>query len=111
INWGSSFSAKEISQMVHRGDTDARARRILLTLGVVFVAFNLRPALTSVGPLTSSIRGDLGLSNVAIGLLTTLPLLVFGLLALLAPKMGYRYGNERVIFAGLLVLLLGILIR
>ncbi|MDA8354645.1 MAG: MFS transporter [Firmicutes bacterium] len=97
--------------MVHRGDTDARARRILLTLGVVFVAFNLRPALTSVGPLTSSIRGDLGLSNVAIGLLTTLPLLVFGLLALLAPKMGYRYGNERVIFAGLLVLLLGILIR
>ncbi|PTX61793.1 CP family cyanate transporter-like MFS transporter [Melghirimyces profundicolus] len=83
----------------------------ILVSGVVFVAFNLRPALTSVGPLAGSIRGELGLPNLAIGMLTTLPLIVFGLLSPLAPKIGRRFGNERTILIGLIVLIAGIVIR
>src|SRR5258707_10330570 len=41
------------------------------------LAANLRPALTSVGPVLEAIRSSLGLSGAAAGLLATLPLLIF----------------------------------
>lgn len=37
-------------------------REIFLLLGIVFIAANLRPAITSVGPFIGSIRSELGLS-------------------------------------------------
>ena len=59
----------------------SRLRSFLLILGIVLLAANLRPALTSVAPLIGQIRADTGMSNGVAGLLTTLPLLAFGLLA------------------------------
>ncbi|WP_044747358.1 CynX/NimT family MFS transporter [Bacillus alveayuensis] len=79
--------------------------------GIIFAAFNLRPAITSVGPLIGYIREDLGISNGVAGLLTTIPLIVFAVLSPLAPKFASRYGNETAIFAGLVVLLAGMIIR
>ncbi|OYD09871.1 CynX/NimT family MFS transporter [Paludifilum halophilum] len=96
---------------VKKGEGLSYAGKTFFILGIVFVAFNLRPALTAVGPLAGSIRRDLGLSHIAVGLLTTLPLIVFGLLSPLAPKVGNRFGNERMIFAGLIALGVGIAIR
>jgi MFS transporter, CP family, cyanate transporter len=92
---------------VHRG----RLRVVLLALSIVFVSANLRPALTSVAPLIGEIRADAGLSNGVAGLLTTLPLLAFGVLAPVAPRLARRFGMERVLFASLLVLAAGILLR
>jgi MFS transporter, CP family, cyanate transporter len=92
---------------VHRG----RLRVVLLALSIVFVSANLRPALTSVAPLIGEIRADAGLSNGVAGLLTTLPLLAFGVLAPVAPRLARRFGMERVLFASLLVLAVGILLR
>ncbi len=51
----------------------------------MLVAFNLRPAVVAVGPLLRQIQGDLGLSGVAAGALTTLPVLFFGSFGLAAP--------------------------
>jgi MFS transporter, CP family, cyanate transporter len=86
-------------------------RVVLLALSIVFVSANLRPALTSVAPLIGEIRADAGLSNGVAGLLTTLPLLAFGVLAPVAPRLARRFGMERVLFASLLVLAVGILLR
>ncbi|MGA8942841.1 MAG: MFS transporter [Thermoactinomyces sp.] len=86
-------------------------RRILLALGIVFVAFNLRPAITSVGPLIGWIRADLDISNGTAGFLTTLPLIAFALLSLAAPQLSRRWGSEPTIFAGLIILASGILVR
>ena len=83
----------------------------LLILGIIFVAFNLRPAITSVGPLIGLIREDLGISNGVAGFITTLPLLSFAFLSILAPKLGQLLGNERTIFFGLIALFIGIIIR
>jgi MFS family permease len=83
----------------------------LLILGIVFVALNLRTALTSVGPLISSIREDLLLSSGMAGLLTTIPLLAFAVISPLAPKIGNRWGYEGTILIGLLVLSAGIAVR
>ncbi len=89
----------------------SKGRTALFIIGMIWVAFNLRPAITSVGPLIGDIRQDLGISNGLAGLLTTLPVLGFALFSLLAPKMGNRLGNERTVFLGLIILTSGIVIR
>lgn len=94
-----------------RAEKEISIKKMLLIVGIIFAAFNLRPAITSVGPLIGYIREDLGISNGVAGLLTTIPLIVFAVLSPLAPKFASRYGNETAIFAGLVVLLAGMIIR
>ena len=89
----------------------SRFRAALVVLGILLLAANLRPALTSVAPLIGRIRADAGLSNAMAGLLTTLPLLAFGVLSPAAPRLARRFGMERVLLASLLVLAGGILLR
>ncbi|MGK9415377.1 CynX/NimT family MFS transporter [Pseudomonas cedrina] len=83
----------------------------LLLLGLVLVALNLRPALSSLSPLLSEVSGSLGLSAARAGLLTTLPVLCLGLFAPLAPILARRFGAERVVLGILLMLAAGIVLR
>ncbi|CAM4109332.1 CynX/NimT family MFS transporter [Lederbergia lenta] len=83
----------------------------LLIIGIVFIASTLRSPLTSVGPLISSIRASLDVSNVLAGFLTTIPLLAFALISPFAPKLARRFGLEKTLFASLCLLTLGIVIR
>ncbi len=89
----------------------SRTQQALLVLGFVLLAANLRPALTSVAPLIGQIRMDTGISNGVAGLLTGLPLLAFGLLSSIAPRLARRFGMERVLLASMLVLAAGIVLR
>lgn len=84
---------------------------VLMVVGIILIAFAMRSPLTSVGPLVGSIRSDLGLSNGMSGMLTTVPLLAFALFSPLVPTVGHRFGAERTLFAGLLILLIGIPLR
>lgn len=86
-------------------------RHVLLLAALLLVALNLRPALTSVGPLIDDIRHDLGLSSAAVGLLTTAPLIAFGAIAPLAPLLAFRFGMERVVLGCLLLLTAGLALR
>src|SRR5471032_1725273 len=52
------------------------ARPWLLLLGLILVALNLRPALSSMSPLLAEVSQSLGLSAAKAGLLTTLPVQV-----------------------------------
>ncbi|CAM3914764.1 2-nitroimidazole transporter [Pseudomonas reidholzensis] len=83
----------------------------LLLLGLVLVALNLRPALSSMSPVLGQVADGLGLSAAQAGLLTTLPVLCLGLFAPLAPILARRFGSERVILGILLTLALGIVVR
>lgn len=89
----------------------ARSGSLLLMLGVVLIASNLRASITVVGPLISSIRTETGLSNVLASLLTAFPLLAFALLSPLAPVIARRIGTEKTLFASLVALTLGIILR
>ena len=86
-------------------------QRILLIAGIVLIAINLRPALAGVGPLIGNIREDMGLSNTALGLLTTLPLLAFGVFSALTSLVTRRLGLEQTLAAALLLLTTGLLLR
>ena len=83
----------------------------LLLLGLILVALNLRPALSSMAPLLSEVSKSLGLSAAQAGLLTTLPVLCLGLFAPLAPILARRFGAERVVLGILLTLAGGVLLR
>lgn len=78
---------------------------------MVLVGLNLRPALSSLAPLLSRIQQETGLSALAIGALTTLPVLCLGLFAPLAPWLSRILGPERTLGAALLLLAGGLLLR
>jgi CP family cyanate transporter-like MFS transporter len=98
-----------LDRSAHRGPSHLQG--VLLVSGILLLAANLRPALTAVAPLISQIRTDTGISNGVAGLLTTLPLLAFGLLSPVAPLLARRFGLEQALLASLLVLSVGILLR
>lgn len=86
-------------------------RKTLLILAIAVIAFNLRPSISAVGPLISEIRLDTGLPNSLLGMLTTLPVLAFGLLSVFTPLLTKRFGTEGTMFLALLILTAGILLR
>lgn len=83
------------------------ASRMLLVVALLLVGVNLRPALTSAAAVLAAIRADTGMSSTAAGMLTTLPVLCFGLFAAFAPRLARRYSAERVVLYSLLILVLG----
>ncbi|MCI0996173.1 CynX/NimT family MFS transporter [Pseudomonas corrugata] len=97
----------ELAQQAH----PLLSRPWLLLLGLILVALNLRPALSSLAPLLSEVSKNLGLSAAQAGLLTTLPVLCLGLFAPLAPVLARRFGSERVVLGILLTLAGGIVLR
>ncbi|MEW2922615.1 MFS transporter [Muricauda sp. ANG21] len=84
---------------------------MLLLAGILLIALNLRPALASVGPLVSDIQASTGLSNGLLGLLTTLPLIAFGIISTLTPLVTRRLGMGWTLFSAMALLALGIVIR
>src|SRR5690554_1275302 len=88
-----------------------KASRILLLVGILFVAINLRPALSSIGPLIDMIRQDIGLSETLLGLLTTLPLIAFGIVSTITPLFTKRFGIGNTLAGALILLTSGVIIR
>jgi CP family cyanate transporter-like MFS transporter len=78
---------------------------------LVLLGLNLRPLLTSVGPLTDELINLTDASYSSISLLTTLPILMIGLLALFAGRLTMTLGYKRGISFGLLILAVGLAIR
>jgi MFS transporter, CP family, cyanate transporter len=79
---------------VTRGD---RAARFAAPAAIVLLALNLRTVIASLPPLLSGVRADLGLSAGVAGLLTTLPVVCFGALAPVAPRVAHRVSLERLL--------------
>lgn len=88
-----------------------KASRTLLLVGVLFIAVNLRTALSSVGPLIDMIRQDVGLSDTLLGLLTTLPLIAFGVVSTITPLFTKRFGIGNTLLGAMILLISGISIR
>jgi CP family cyanate transporter-like MFS transporter len=83
----------------------------LLALSLVAVAVNLRTAMASVPPLVQSIGADLGLSNAALGALTTLPVLCMGVFAPAAQRLAQRIGAATSIELAIVCVGIGLALR
>jgi len=84
---------------------------IVAAVSIMLAAANLRPAVVAMSPLLGDIRDSQHLGGTEAGLLTTLPVLCFGLMSPVAPRIGRRLGIERAVFWSLVALLVGVLIR
>src|SRR5690625_7759354 len=71
-----------------------RPHRILLVIAIIFIAFNLRPAITSVGPIIDLLRESLSLSTFSIGILTSLSLIAFGIISPLVHSFSMQFTND-----------------
>jgi MFS transporter, CP family, cyanate transporter len=78
---------------------------------VLLIGFNLRPSITTVALFLADIKRDLGVSTFGISVLTMLPVVCLGLFAPAAPLLARRFGLEAVLFASLLGITIGSLVR
>lgn len=82
-----------------------------MIVAVVLAAFNLRTAVTSVGPLLDELRTSIGLSSTLAGVLTTLPVISFAALGALTPRLAHRIGEQRALTLALALMTLGLALR
>jgi CP family cyanate transporter-like MFS transporter len=84
---------------------------VVILIALVLAAFNLRPAVTSVGPLLEEIRTGLGMGGVVAGLLTALPAACFVAFGSLAPRLVARSFPSRLIWTSLAAVAVGLAVR
>ena len=82
-----------------------------LLFGILLVTFNLRGAITGVGPVLIDIQDRFGLSSALAGFLTTLPLFAFAFISPLASPLARRTGMERAILIAVMLLIAGLCLR
>lgn len=98
-------SAKTSTIMTHKN------RMMLLVVGVLLIAANLRAPVTGIAPMIELISGSFQLSATQAGLLTTLPLIAFALFAPLSAYLAKRFGVEYTIFFALVFISIGLILR
>jgi MFS transporter, CP family, cyanate transporter len=76
-----------------------------------WVGFNLRAVLLGVPPVLNRVQADLGLDYTAAGLLTAIPVLLLGVAALPGAALVRRLGGHRTVAVGLLALAAGTPLR
>ncbi|AEV87795.1 transporter [Actinoplanes sp. SE50] len=91
--------------------TGPRRGRTLALIALILGAANLRLAVTSIGPVLTEIRAGLHMSGTVAGLLTSVPVLCFATVGLLAPRIARRIGPVPVIAGGLVLLTIGLATR
>ena len=83
----------------------------VLTAAIAAVAVNQRPAIVVIGPLLDQVRADTGLATTGLAVLTSLPVVCFGLVGLVGGRLVTRWGIRPAIVASLLVLAFGSVLR
>jgi CP family cyanate transporter-like MFS transporter len=83
----------------------------LLPVSLLLAAFNLRPAVTSLGALFEETRDGLHMSSGVAGVITSVPTLCFAVFGVAAPRLARRFGPAAVVCAGMAAVAVGTLVR
>ena len=78
---------------------------------ILLVSFNLRTPMTSVGPVMDLIQTEYGMSAGMAGLITTLPLIMFGAASPFVPAVNRRLGYSRTMCIAIASIIAGELLR
>lgn len=97
-------------EIVHERSADAK-EAVLLVVAMVVIAMALRPGIASIGPVLPLISQEFSLSHAMASLLTTIPILLMGLLALPSPWLARRFGRNSVLLASLVLLFVSMAAR
>ncbi|GAA3176365.1 MFS transporter [Blastococcus jejuensis] len=94
-------------------ESDRRAGVVALLPAAVLVlaALCLRGPFAAVGPVLDDLGDELSLPTAALAVVTSLPLICFGLVSPFAPTLAGRLGLHRAVLAAVAVILAGIALR
>jgi CP family cyanate transporter-like MFS transporter len=87
------------------------AGRTAALLGIVLVAFTLRQAVAAISPIIGDIRVDIPISTIDVGLLGTLPPVLFAVSGFMAPRVARGLGIDGGIVLALVLMTAGHLVR
>lgn len=102
----SSATGREITSPI-----PGLSKKYAVLVAVCILAFNLRGPIMSVPPLLETIQSELGLSGISAGLVTTLPVLCFGLVSPLAPLLARRLGLDATLLVAMTAIVTGVVVR
>jgi MFS transporter, CP family, cyanate transporter len=85
--------------------------RVVVLVGVLLVALNLRIAVASVSPILDLVRADVALSATQAGLLGTIPVASFAVFGALTPLLARRVGLEPLLIAAMALSAAGEIVR
>lgn len=85
--------------------------RALTFIAVLALASVLRPSVVVIGPVLPSLQSDLGLGAGPAALLTTLPVLFFGIGAFAGPGLANKIGIDRGLTSSVVLIVLGSFLR
>lgn len=91
--------------------TSSDKHSLAAVIGLLVLSIALRPAIVSIGPILLLIQNHYGLSFTQAALLTSIPDVCMGVLALLAPGLSRRFGSHRCMIAALLLIGVACLLR
>lgn len=94
-----------------RTRTEAAVGGALVAVALVALAFNLRPAAVSVGPVLTELTDGLRVGPTYAGVLTSLPVVAFAVFGSLAPTAARRLGPHRVTILALAAVVGGLVGR
>lgn len=83
----------------------------LMLLVLVLVGLNMRPLLTSVGPLLPQLRDASGMSFALSSLLTALPVVAMGIMALAGERLSHHLNERKIVALSLIAIAAGALLR
>jgi len=86
----------------------SRFSSVLLVIGILLIAANLRAPFTGVAPVLDQIIAHFGLTASQAGFITTLPLIAFAIISPMAASLAKRQGLERTLFFAVFLILMGI---
>jgi CP family cyanate transporter-like MFS transporter len=87
------------------------AGRTAALLGIALVALTLRQAVAAISPIVGDIRVDIPISTIGVGLLGTLPPILFAASGFVAPRVARGIGLDGGIVLALVLMIAGHLVR
>ena len=113
--WNMAAVTSAPTTTTDRAETPPRHRwsgaSVLLVVAILLLALNLRAPIVAVSAVLDTVRADLGIGAGTAGLLTSLPVLCFGLATPLASALLARVGLARGVLVSLALLLVGTVVR
>jgi CP family cyanate transporter-like MFS transporter len=91
--------------------SNTKNREWILVIAIICMALSLRPGIVSIGPILPMIIGDFHLSHASASLMTAIPDLLMGLLALPTPWLARKFGRDPLLLAAIVVLSASIVLR
>ncbi|MYM60800.1 MFS transporter [Vibrio sp. OCN044] len=87
--------------MLYKKETSTR---LVMLTSLVLIGLNLRPSMAAIGPILSTIRGEIPLSFTMVSLLTMLPVFAMGIAMFVGIRLGDKIGEHRLITYSLLLI-------